>query len=505
VTYDRRDWLIAALLSLFILILATCSVTTGVTDWGDDFAAYINEGMAIAEGRFEEQTALNYEQHPSTHVKEATEDHLVYVWGYPLAQAVVYRIFGFNRDNYSTVIWYKAPLVLSLSLLAGVLYLLFRRRFNWTIAAFLALLFCVSGDLFKVINRLYSDLSFLFISSLVLLLRECYAENLFNLLLGVGYGIALWLTHETRLNGMTICAVAALGHAFRQGKGLASKINLIRTLFPYLVFALLCLVSEHLWLAPATSNISDVGAASSTEMSNNLNYYWNRIFRYLSDLPGMTIPIVGFAMVVLSVLGIAVKGFNKQNLHLSILFVGTIVVVVLLPYTQGLRYIYNCLPILLMYAVYGTQFVLSGVRKILRRRKAIETVGQVLLYALVAEMLFFPCAAQITKDYINLTHWGEKDEYDVYCKEAIEAYNYIRENVPEDKVIAFSKPRALYLNTQRLSFNPRVNGHELMDADYFLYCKLGYGDFGVIKPELIPEMKELMDNEWFALYEIKKG
>ena len=49
---------------LFILILAALSVTTGMTDWGDDFAGYINEGMAIADGRFDEQNDINFFYHP---------------------------------------------------------------------------------------------------------------------------------------------------------------------------------------------------------------------------------------------------------------------------------------------------------------------------------------------------------------------------------------------------------------------------------------------------------
>ena len=165
---------------------------------------------------------------------------------------------------------------------------------------------------------------------------------------------------------------------------------------------------------------------------------------------------------------------------------------------RSLRYLFNCLPILLMYAVYGAQLVMVGVRKVLRGRKAVETVGLVLLYAIVAELLFFPCAAQAIRDYNNLTHWGEKDKYDVYTDEAIEAYRFVQANTPEDAVIAFVKPRALYMNTQRRSFNPGINGHELKDADYDLYCTLAYGDFPNIKPEMV-DGTAIMDNDWFTL------
>ena len=504
-TDSRRDWLYAGLICLFILVLSIGFFTTGVTNWGDDFAAYLNEGMAIADGRFEEQAVLNYEQHPSSLTKEAENGKLVYVWGYPLFQAAIYKLIGFDRVDYSSLIWYKIPHIFSLSIVAGVLYLFFRRRFKSDISAFLALLFCTSGDLFEVINRLYSDLPFLLLSFLTLILMECYAEEE-KWSLGIFYGIVLWLTHETRLNGFTICAVAVIGHILRKGRQLLDKKTLCHSLMPYVVFIILTVASEHLWLAPATLNLSDVGTASSAENSKNVHYYWKLIRDYLSDLPGMRIPAVGYAAVVFDIIGLVRKGIKKENLHLTLLMLGTLAVLVMLPYREGLRYLYSILPILLMYMVYGVQTVFHLLQKGAEKKhflKKVETVCVIVTCVVAAEMLFFSIAAQITRDYINLTHWDEKDEYDVYCDEAIETYRFIQNNTPEDAVIAFAKPRALYLNTQRRSFRPDINDHEIMNADYFLYCKLKYGDFPKVDPESVP-VESIMDNEWFTLYEVQK-
>lgn len=501
-TYNRRDWLTAAALFLVIAILATCAVTTGVPDWGDDFAAYINEGMAIADGRFQEQAALNYVQHPTTITRETKENRLVYVWGYPLAQAVVYKLVGFDREGYSSVIWYKAPLVVSLALLAGVLYLLFRRRFSWEIAIFLSLLFCVTQDFYEAINRLYADIPFLFISCLTLLLMECYADGDRGWVLGLFYGVALWLTHETRLNGMAVCSVAAIGHVLRRGKDLKQKHAVWVMAFPYLIFLMLTLISERLWLAPATSNLSEVGTADAAMIREHIQYYWKMIVKYLSDLPGMTIPAVGYIMALSAIIGIVAKGFAKENIHLTLLMFGTLVVDVVLPYTQGLRYLYNFLPILLMYAVYGVTCILGKLSKIIRDKKVMKTVGLTVVCIIAAEMLFFSLAAQITRDYINLKNRGAKNTDDVYSDAAIEAYQYIRKNTPEDAVIAFAKPRALYMNTQRQAFRPGINGHEVTDADYFLFCKLKYGDFPDIDPMTV-RGKIIADNERFTLYKME--
>ena len=170
--YGRKDWFFALGIFFLVLILAAGQVTTGIPDWGDDHAAYISEGIAIADSRLNEQTEINYFYHPTPLTKEANDGKLVYAWGYPLFQACIYKLVGFDRINYSSVIWYKAPLVLSLAMLGGVLFLFFRRRFNLLISASLALLFCLSGDLFDSVNKLYSDLPFVCFAFLTFLLME---------------------------------------------------------------------------------------------------------------------------------------------------------------------------------------------------------------------------------------------------------------------------------------------------------------------------------------------
>ena len=91
------------------------------------------------------------------------------------------------------------------------------------LSVFLALLFCLSGDLFESVNKLYSDLPFVFFAFLVFLLMEWYSERPGRLILAFGYGFALWLTYETRLNGVSVCVLALLGHILSQKKGFISK------------------------------------------------------------------------------------------------------------------------------------------------------------------------------------------------------------------------------------------------------------------------------------------
>jgi len=503
--YTIKDRIAALLVSAFILITGMLSVTVGVPEWGDDFAAYMNEGIAIAEGDFHELTVMNYTMHPSQLSDEASEEGLVYVWGYPLLLAGIYRIVGFDRVDYSTVIFYKIPSMVSLALLGGVLVLFYRRRFPLAVSVTLSVLLCFSGELFTAIDGLYSDLTFLFFSMLTLFLAEVFPEKTDEKRWGITavfYGIVLWMTHEIRLNGMTVCAVAILGHSlfvFKNRKHIRKNLYW-HHIIPYGIFALLTIITEHLWLAPATSNMSDVGKASADIMAVNIVYYSEMIGSYLGSLFGFKVMVLGIIMVLFIILGILFKGI-KENLHLTLLLLGTLIVDVMLPYEQGIRYIYNILPLLLLFGSYGLAEIWKSVCNSVKKlpRKELRIVGLVLL----ALMLVLPVFNQMKIVANNMNHRGEVDQKDVYDPQAIDMYNYIQANVPEDCTIAFGKPRALYLNTDRMAFRTGFNGHRIYEADYYLEYLISDSEFDYEAGEAsITPMEPIYENESFRLYRV---
>ncbi len=502
-TYSRKDWLCALGIAFFVLIIAAGRITAGLPDWGDDHAAYISEGIAIADNRLDEQSEINYFYHPTLLTREADGGKLVYPWGYPLLQTCIYKLAGFDRTDYSSIIWYKIPLALSLAMLGGVLFLFFRRRFSLLISAFLALLLCLSGDLSEAVNRLYSDLPFVFFAFLAFLLMERYSDRPGRILPATAYGLTLWFTYETRLNGVAVCAMALLGHVLSQRREFFSKNRLWKNLIPYVVFAALVLITERLWLAPATQNLSDIGTAGMTTVLKHLYYYTATVVMYFSTLFGVQIRPVGYLITVFCLLGFIINGFGR-NLYLSVLVIGSFVVLVLLPYEQGLRYLYNVLPVLLMYAAYGALTAWKWIVKLTgNRKKNLYTAGKIAVYAMAFILLLSSCTYQIVRDARNISNRGAPAETDVYSVDALEIYDYIQKNTPQDAIVAFAKPRALYLNTNRLSFRPGLNGHELADADYFLFCKQPAKVFSEVTPDEVPA-NILKENEWFVLYEIAK-
>ena len=99
---------------------------------------------------------------------------------------------------------------------------------------------------------------------------------------------------------------------------------------------------------------------------------------------------------------------------------------------------------------------------------------------------------------------GKLSKRDVYAAQAVEMYNYIQQQLPEDAVICFAKPRMLYLNTGRVAFRAGTNDRGPLDADYYLQYR--YSRFNTTPPakSAFKSMELVQTTKAFALYRVKK-
>lgn len=520
------DAVLALLLAICVFLLVFFSLSQGCV-LGDDHSAYILQGMAIAEGRFDEQTELNFFMHPSYMPDEAQNGKLVYVWGYSLILALVYSLFGYDRVGFTSLIWYKLPSVLALAGTAVVLYFFLRRRFSRKLSFFISWMFSLCGEFYFFVNTMYSDIYFLFFALLVLYVHEVYLDSAGRrrLVLGIITGVLLWYMYEVRLNGISVLLACAVAHVIQffsrcKKEGLYPPIRLLlRELIPYVFFILLKLVSEAI-LAPATSNASDLEGTNLGILFGNLMFYygqirtffgsmWNNILTGLIHLgfdPGSSnflyylSSCLSMLSIALCALGMLTDGI-RRNLHLTVYVLGTLAVTSMLFYNQGLRYIFPILPVLVLYAGYGFLRVCTLVGKLLpkgqkfKKSAALATAALTLALCLLAA---YPRYLSNVALYENGGVSGASDPtmYNAFSPEAVEAYNYISSNVPEDDVVGFFKPRLLYMNTGRISISPMKEiGHSLEECEWYLVFKQI-----IATPEPGEDFVPVWENDHFTLY-----
>lgn len=523
--------LTALLLALFTFGTALLSSNSG-HEWGDDFAGYLTEAIAIANGTLDEQARLNLVMHPSelSFLSDGA-DSLVYVWGFPLMLVPVYRLLGYDVQTYSTIIYYKLPGMLCLAGLAAVAFLFYRRRFSWLPSVFLTVLLVFSADVFDAAAAITTDLPFLFFSMLSLLLSEVFLDSFRRpawrrVLLALGLGLSLWAAYVIRLNGITIvltCLLAAILNAWRTRKERAFA-SLLPELLPFLIFAL-CLLVSYQFLPVPTSNVSDLGNVSLSQFFAQIRLHADRLASWVNSLlSGIHDGLLYFGGMHLLLLALGLYGFARvgfpKDLPLFLLAIGTFIGTCLLKYEQGLRYLYICLPLILLFACQGAirayRLVLPHMDDLYRRSLRFLSRG---VPALIACALLLGSLNQSLA--LFSTRGQDKPVSDAFSTQAVDMYQYIRQNTPNNATIAFFKPRLLYLNTGRLSFNLQISPslktpynsflpyqairQDVDFADYFLLYldDTGY-QLDIIRQELGNSADELVliySNPAFELYQ----
>lgn len=503
----RRDMLTVAALIILVLFLGAGLLNRG-HEWGDDFAAYMMQARAIANGTMEEQGYINRVIHASRmdFSNEGIPDTVTYVWGYPLVLSVLYKAVGFNFGN-GIPILYKLPNLIAYALFIAAAFLFYRRRFPYVLSLFLSLLMALNTEMVKETNVLMTDIPCLALSMISLLLMESFLEcngEKRKIILGAALGTVLWYNYEVRLNGVTVILIVLMGHA----------IHLMRTWFetrkkwvhavPYAVFLVLLMIS--MWMLPvATSNSAHIASGPRAQMIYNIGFYKGMIDNWFYGMIPTIFPFrreILWSIYVLIAIGIICSGIYR-NLHLTTLLIGTFGVLLLLPYVQSLRYAFNALPLLLLFAGYGLKKVCGMLNGKIKKtaRMAVRCAGYAVMMFVVCG-LFSNMLGQIA---VNQELGGKSYRFGAYSDDALDIYAYIRENTAEEAKIACCKPRALMLNTDRVCYVPGINGNLYKDMDYLLTFEKDMPYDGVadsIWPELWEELTPIYRNDTFTLYEL---
>lgn len=520
----KWDWMIAIGLSILTVCVALCCLDGGSL-W-HDYAAYMNEAIAIAEGRFDEMTRMNLFMHPSDMTFLTEKDtSLVYSWGFPLMLAPIYLLLGFDRTNYGNIIYYKLPGVLCLGLTAFALFWLYRRRFSRMASILLTTLIVWNASLLTAANAILTDLPCLAFAVTSLLLAECFwnaQDKRIKWLYAILLGMTLWWTYVIRLNGITVLLLVLLAHLLDlwRKKPLISVKWMAEQLMPYLVLGFL-LAGSNLFLPAATSNSADLLQVSLSLLLENIRFYLQLLAEWMGGLfaqngeLGKWQGFVGVMMVMLAILGVVVQ-HKRQDAHLFLLIVITIAGLLMLPYTQGIRYLFNALPFVLMYMAYGARFLYRLLLKGERKRLCLVLLTVLMTVSSISS------ASYVSDRYAR--RGDDRVADDAYTTFSIDVYRYIQQNTPEDSVFVFFKPRALYLNTGRLAFKPQVRQENILDPDYFFgyqphYHAIEDADYVLLylddeQKQLAAIQSELQDpstqlemiyqNQFFMLYEIQK-
>ncbi len=394
-------------------------------DWGDDFAQYIHQGENVCRGIPQNETGYIFNPNAFLGPK-------AYPVGFPLLLAPVIGYYGVNY----TVINVYLSVFLLLSCVVG--YLLLRIRFSAATAIITTLIIAYNPVTLSFKTEILSDIPFLFFSSLTLY----FSLKKENLILSIIIGILLGFCFHIR----SVALVLLIAIIFYRVVNLIMKKKLNFSNLKFITLSLVFLITTFIFiklLFPADSSYPKLFETeqSFTKAMNHLSYQNEAFHRFFRDYEVKNyyfiLCLAASSLSCFTWLGffhqLKFNRFSLLNIYVTLYILSLMVYA----YSDtGIRFLFPVIFILFFYAIIGfknavTPFVKSSFW---------------LPYFIGFFVLFsYHEAWQKISEHENEILEGPESN------NAKEMISFVKNNISKNAIVAFDKPRALSLYTNRKS------------------------------------------------------
>lgn len=465
-------------------------------DWGDDFAQYIHQAKNIVQGIPQSETGFLYSQENFIGPK-------AYPVGFPLLLSPVYAVFGNNMKAFTTCI------SVYYFILALLLVLFFRKYFSLipSVALTVILLYNPQMMLFK--QEVMSDLPFtvLLVAS-ILLYANFRKNNLVKILLVLTAGLMI----TVRPAGFVFLIAVLIDQSLLLLKKNDDQQKKLPELARVAAFMLLSsgiyvLLNVAIFRIPSGGGLNNYlayfqnGEMIDTILTNLRHYpevFLNLYKPALGNYEGFSL-LTGVLFLAMAMAGL-LKRITTRVEFVDIFFLLYLVILMVFPNNaSAFRLMVPVSFLLLLYVATG-----------LRSLSVLPSVSGKLKAAFLGILMlafYMPGIRDIISTKYVIMAGPQKAETE-------QAFDYIRENVPENATVMFIKPRALSLYAERTGFaDPSVTDmtkfhKQVIDAgvNYFL---LNNDISSETSKRYIRVMNDRVDSVWsnetFALYRLKNA
>lgn len=477
------------LLSLILLASALLgsSVLTRGHWWGDDFAAYIMQAKSILDGSMDAFVAANtFTVTQSSHQLGPA----AYPWGFPLMLTPVYALIGLSP------IALKMPGLLAYLCFLLVFFFLTKRRFSLTESLIAVALFAFNPGLLRSLDNIGSDIPFLCLSTLAILLADLYAAEKQaerKRILAVLTGVVLFGAFFVRTQGLILLGSVLLFQGIRFLIHPEQRRVLVRdSLIIMAVFGILWGISSLIFPGGQTSYLALYAGFSMETLTDNI-FSYSRVFgEFFVGIPGGA----SFFGIFAPLFFVGLVARFKADLLFVLYAALYLIVLWTWPEWQGYRFLFPLLPFFVYFAVQGGRTI----------RDQIPEKGQfafgVLVYTTFVGVIVLFLVVSTGNALGNLQEKRAiNGPFDPF---SIETYDFIKNNTPPDSVIVFFKPRAMRLMTDRDAL-ALTECERMPEGDYLALSKK-VGENLQIPPERIDECNLPLDmvfqNRRFIVYRV---
>jgi len=470
---------------LSISALLGSSMLTYGHVWWDDFAAYIMQAQSILSGDMP-----GFVAHNTITIKSSSSQlgPITYPWGYPLLLAPVYWFLGLSPMGFKSV-----GVIFHLAFLT-VFYILMRRRFTKTESLFALSLFAFNPTLLDFLDYILTDIPFLFVSTLAILLIDKYATKPDHKLVSPFLiGAAIFVGFFLRTPGIILLGTFLAFQVWRvlRDRSLFKRVAL-DSLVAVIAFSLFWSLTSLIFPGGQDSYFShfeEYGFGVKSVLRNAQGYFlvMNSFFEGLPLHEVVFWIFTGFFII-------GVLSHLKTDMLFVLVILPVYLANVVWPEWQGIRFMFPALPFFVYFALQGMKTFASRV----------GDKKEILVYTVLTLLVIGFFSVSSLGGLENLRNERRiNGPFDAY---SMELYDYIEDKTPSESVMVFFRPRVMRLMTGRDSIS--ITDCDQLTRGDFIALSKKVGDNLQIPPEEIEDCKlpleEVYENRRFVVFQILK-
>ena len=439
------------LLCIVSLVLCLFSIQQGHR-WGGDYSQYIAQADHLLDGTIDDFYSIN---HLTIDQSDEPIGPVLYPMGYPAAIAPVYVLFGLNFI--ALKIYNSLFFIACIPLIFLILKSISSKE---DLAYYATALFALHYQMVFWSDSLGSDFLGMFLSYLAmyLMLRSRTKNSLINAFF---IGVIIFLAFITRTAGLLLLPTFMLFQVVEFIR--TKKLALVQALLPYLVFIIFTFIYGRIFENIDSKYLILVKNVTWQSIGGNVIGYGEILMEFLVSLKYVpTVLIAFFGVLFFPILGVGIANLiTKKNLFLFGYCAAMLVLYIVYPFTT-IRFI---LP-LSAFVIYG---FLNGLdhlsNRYFEKLDLMKWAGTGLVVLMIVQSL------------IVIVVKKKNGSNESLSPEMTTIYQYINENIDDDKIFVFHKPRVLRLFTDNNGFmlndfsTPKLNqvDHLLVKKDSLEY------------------------------------
>ena len=473
---QRKGMQTTAILTLLLGGIGTL-LLTGLTNghnWGGDFSAYILQAKSIVDGDPRHFIEVNSRMMTESMSPVGPD---AYPWGLPVLLAPVYAIFGLN------VIALKLVGAVCFLLFLALLWIGFRQHHSVLWRVMLICLFGLNPTMLKFVDQILSDIPFLLLSTLSVMLigvvvvekRRLISRCCDLALLGVAIAAAFLI----RTNGLILLVtlgitqlVVALQNVTPRKAEHKDWKTLIRSIFPkepriavsefgmntlpHATFIVIVLIWRVFLPEGGSSHALLLEGISPDIIKDNFYHYLTISTKFFVGVSYYK--FVYGVTILFAVMGMLKR--YKSDYHMIVYMFLTILLYLLWPFTQGLRFLF---PILPFYFSFVMTSLAGGVPAVSKKREWSRAREAICILCVIVVLFYF--GRQSVINSIDNLNRNRASSYGPFAKTSTEMFSFVEENTEPESTVIFFKPRVMRLMTGRKS-TLVIDSNEISRGDY---------------------------------------